>query len=181
MKLIKTDFEGLVVLEPGVFEDKRGYFFESYNAAALKNKGIEYTFVQDNESKSSYGVIRGLHMQSAPYSQTKLIRVIEGEIYDVVVDVRKGSATYGQWFGIALSQKNKKQLLIPKGFCHGFSVLSDTATVFYKCDTFYHPESEVGIYHADPDLGIDWKIPDIKRIISEKDSKLPLFKEFISA
>ncbi|MFC2090468.1 dTDP-4-dehydrorhamnose 3,5-epimerase [Bacteroidota bacterium] len=178
MRVIQTDFDGLVVLEPKVFEDQRGYFFESYNESVLKNAGIDYNFVQDNESKSSYGVIRGLHMQSAPYSQTKLIRVLEGTIFDVIADLRNGSPSYGKWFGIELSDQNKKQLLIPKGFCHGFSVLSETATVFYKCDEFYTPSSEVGIHHNDPDLNIDWKIMPEDRIISEKDSKLPFLKDF---
>ena len=178
MTVITTDFDGLLVLEPKVFEDERGYFFESYNKAVLEKEGIGHSFVQDNESRSSYGVIRGLHMQIAPHSQTKLIRVLEGRIFDVVVDLREGSSTYGKWFGIELSDSNKKQLLIPKGFCHGFSVLSENATVFYKCDAYYHPEAEAGIHHNDPDLNIDWKIPDTHRLVSEKDSKLPFLKDF---
>ncbi len=178
MIVINTDFEGLLVIEPKVFEDARGYFFESYNKAVLEKEGLSFTFVQDNESRSAYGVIRGLHMQKAPHAQTKLIRVLEGTVFDVVVDVREGSSTYGKWFGIELSESNKKQLLIPKGCCHGFSVLSKHATVFYKCDVNYHPDSETGIHHNDPELNIDWKIKEPDRIVSDKDRNLPLLKNF---
>ena len=169
MPFIKTEFPGLIIFEPTVFKDSRGYFFESYNANDFKKEGFDITFVQDNQSKSSYGVIRGLHYQLAPYSQTKLIRVLSGSILDVVVDIRKGSPTYGRPFSIELSADNNKQLLIPKGFAHGFSVLSETAEVIYKCDAFYHKESEVGIMFNDAELNIDWKIPAASAIISDKD------------
>ncbi len=169
MVFIKTEFPGLIIIEPTVFKDSRGYFFESYNENDLKSEGIDIKFVQDNQSKSSYGVIRGLHYQLAPYSQTKLIRVLSGSILDIVVDIRKGSPTYGRAFSIELSADNNKQLLIPKGFAHGFSVLSETAEVIYKCDAFYHKESEAGILFNDAELNIDWKIPAGSAIISDKD------------
>ena len=169
MVFIKTEFPGLIIIEPTVFKDSRGYFFESYNENDLKSEGIDIKFVQDNQSKSSYGVIRGLHYQLAPYSQTKLIRVLSGSILDIVVDIRKGSPTYGRAFSIELSADNNKQLLIPKGFAHGFSVLSETAEVIYKCDAFYHKESEAGILYNDAELNIDWKIPAGSAIISDKD------------
>lgn len=177
MHVIETSISGLYVIEPRVFEDSRGYFFESFNQQNLEEAGIDYQFVQDNQSKSGFGVLRGLHYQLAPKAQTKLVRVLEGNIYDVAVDVRKGSPTYGQWYGMELSAENKKQLLIPKGFAHGFSVLSETATVFYKCDEFYAPEYDAGIIYNDPELNIDWKIPVEKVLLSEKDGKLPLFKD----
>ena len=173
MPFIKTDFPGLFIFEPVVFEDSRGYFFESYNEKKFEAEGIDIKFVQDNQSKSSYGVIRGLHYQLAPHAQTKLIRVLSGNIQDVVVDIRKGSPAYGKVFSLELSAENKKQILVPRGFAHGFSVLSETAEVLYKCDTFYHKESEVGIFYNDTDLNIDWKIPADKAIISEKDLKNP--------
>ncbi len=169
MVFIKTEFPGLIIIEPTVFKDSRGYFFESYNENDLKSEGIDIKFVQDNQSKSSYGVIRGLHYQLAPYSQTKLLRVLSGSILDIVVDIRKGSPTYGRAFSIELSADNNKQLLIPKGFAHGFSVLSETAEVIYKCDAFYHKESEAGILFNDAELNIDWKIPAGSAIISDKD------------
>ncbi len=177
MNIIETPIKDLLIIEPQVFEDHRGYFFESFSQLKLKQKNINLSFVQDNESKSNYGIIRGLHYQMEPKAQTKLVRVIHGTIYDVAVDIRKGSPSYGKWFGIELSHENKKQLLIPKGFAHGFSVLSDTATVFYKCDEFYAPEYDAGIIYNDPHLGIDWKIPEDKLVLSEKDSKLPIFEE----
>lgn len=180
MKIIKTDIPGLLIIEPVLFEDKRGYFYESYNNEKFQQDGIHHVFVQDNESKSTYGVIRGLHMQAAPYSQAKLIRVLKGSIYDVAVDVRKNSPTFGQWFGVELTEKNHLQLLVPRGLCHGFSVLSETATVFYKCDELYHPESETGIRYNDPELNIDWKIPEDSRQLSLKDKKLPLLKNFVN-
>ena len=169
MAFIKTEFAGLIIIEPTVFTDSRGYFFESYNENNFKAEGIDTRFVQDNQSKSSYGVIRGLHYQLAPYSQTKLIRVLSGSILDIVVDIRKGSPTYGNTFSIELSAENNKQLFIPKGFAHGFSVLSETAEVIYKCDEFYHKESEAGIVFNDASLNIDWKIPAGDAIISDKD------------
>lgn len=175
MVITKTDFPGLCIVEPQIFKDSRGYFFESYNHADFKANSIEITFVQDNQSKSSYGVIRGLHYQLAPYAQTKLIRVLSGNILDVVVDIRKGSPLFGKVFSIELSADNNKQLLVPKGFAHGFSVLSPTAEVLYKCDTLYNKESESGIAFDDPALNINWQIPIHKRIISHKDLNNPYF------
>jgi dTDP-4-dehydrorhamnose 3,5-epimerase len=169
MPFIKTEFPGLIIVEPTVFKDSRGYFFESYNENEFKKEGIDIKFVQDNQSKSSYGVIRGLHYQLAPYAQTKLIRVLSGTILDVVVDIRKGSPTYAEVFSLELSADNNKQLLIPKGFAHGFSVLSETAEVLYKCDEFYHKGSEAGILFNDAALNIDWQIPADNAIISDKD------------
>jgi dTDP-4-dehydrorhamnose 3,5-epimerase len=177
MNVIETSIQGLFVIEPKVFEDKRGYFFESFNQLKLEKAGINYKFVQVNQSKSSFGVLRGLHYQLEPKSQTKLVRVLEGEIYDIAVDVRKGSPTFGQWYGLELSAENKKQLLIPKGFAHGFSVLSETAIVSYKCDEYYAPEYDAGIIYNDPELNIDWKISSEKLLLSEKDGKLPLFRD----
>jgi dTDP-4-dehydrorhamnose 3,5-epimerase len=169
MPFIKTDFPGLLIFEPKVFEDNRGYFFESYNANTFLSEGVAINFIQDNQAKSSYGVLRGLHYQLAPHAQTKLVRALSGSILDVVVDIRKGSPTYGKVFTIELSAANKKQLLVPKGFAHGYSVLSPTAEVFYKCDAFYNKESEGGIMYNDPALNIDWQIPADKAIVSEKD------------
>ena len=173
MKVIKTDFPDLFIIEPKVFEDNRGYFFESFNSKAYQESGINITFVQDNESKSSYGVIRGLHYQLSPYAQTKLIRVVSGKILDVVVDIRQNSPKFGKYFSIELSFENKIQLLVPKGFAHGFAVLSDAATVFYKCDNYYKQEAERGICYNDPKLGIDWKIDIEKAIVSSKDKVHP--------
>ncbi len=159
MKVIDTKISDLFILEPKVFKDDRGYFFESYNKKTLENLiGKEYDFVQDNESKSSYGVIRGLHYQLAPFSQAKLVRVLQGKVYDVAVDLRKNSPTYLDWVGVELTAENKKQFLIPKGFAHGFSVLSETVIFQYKCDEYYHPEAEAGIIYNDLSLNIDWKI-----------------------
>ncbi len=177
MPFIKTDLPDLLVFEPTVFEDSRGYFYESYNAQAFAKEGISTAFVQDNQSKSSYGVIRGLHYQLPPHAQTKLVRVLSGTILDVVVDIRRGSPAYGNVFSIELSATNKKQLYIPKGFAHGFSVLSETAEVLYKCDAFYNKESEGGIRYNDPALQIDWKIPAGKAIISDKDRLNPALAE----
>lgn len=177
MRIEKTKIEGLIVIEPKVFKDQRGYFFESYNEQNFHNAGIIQKFVQDNQSRSSYGVIRGLHMQVEPNAQAKLVRVLEGSIFDVAVDIRPGSATFGQWFGMELSADNHLQMLVPRGCCHGFSVLSEKATVFYKCDDLYHPEKEAGIRYDDPDLGIDWKIPAMDIVVSEKDRLLPLLKD----
>ena len=173
MPFIPTDFPGLLIFEPKVFEDSRGYFCETYNENIFKEQGIDIRWVQDNQSSSAYGVIRGLHFQSPPFAQAKLIRVIRGKILDVVVDIRKGSPGYGKAHCKVLSAKNKRQLFIPKGFAHGFAVLSDKAEVFYKCDDFYHKESEAGINYNDPTLAIDWRIPLEKAIISEKDVSLP--------
>lgn len=177
MPFAQTDIKGLLVFEPRVFEDSRGYFFEAYNEKIFSEGGIDIRFVQDNQSKSSYGVIRGLHYQQNPYAQAKLVRVLEGKILDVAVDIRKGSSTYGKHFSIELSAENKKQLFLPPGFAHGFSVLSETAIVMYKCNEFYNKESEGGIRFNDADLNIDWQIPAGKEIISEKDVQLPAFKE----
>ena len=176
MNVVKTDIPDLVIIEPKVFEDDHGYFFESYHEGKLIQQGIKTTFIQDNQSKSSYGVIRGLHYQLDPHAQTKLVRVLEGVIYDVVVDVRKGSPTFGKWFGIELSGLNKKQLYVPQGFAHGFSVLSETAVVFYKCDNLYNPSCEGGVLYNDPDLDIDWRVDPDKAVLSPKDLALPLLK-----
>lgn len=180
MTFTETGFPGLIIIEPTVFADSRGYFFESYNENNFIKEGFDIKFVQDNQSKSSYGVIRGLHYQLAPYAQTKLIRVLSGVILDVVVDIRKGSPTYGKSFSLELSAQNNKQLFIPKGFAHGFSVLSDTAEVMYKCDAFYDKASETGIAYNDKELSIDWKIPAQQAIISAKDKTNPLFKDCIN-
>ncbi len=176
MPILKTDFPGLLIYEPKVFEDNRGYFFESYNEKVFIENGIDMRFVQDNQAKSSYGIVRGLHYQLDPFAQTKLVRVLTGSIIDVAVDLRKNSSSYGQVFTIELSAENKKQLLIPKGFAHGYSVISETAEVFYKCDSFYNKESEGGILWNDPALNIDWQIPPGKAVISEKDADQPLFE-----
>jgi len=177
MTIHETRISGLLVIEPKVFEDNRGYFFESYNQKRFQQHNLNYSFVQDNESLSSYGTIRGLHYQIAPYAQAKLVRVITGKIYDVAVDIRKNSPTFGEWQGIELSSENKNQLLIPKGFAHGFSVLSETAVVMYKCDSFYAPDAERGINFKDHDLDIDWKIPEEDAIVSAKDRVLPDLKD----
>jgi dTDP-4-dehydrorhamnose 3,5-epimerase len=177
MKITSTNIEGLIIIEPEVFRDTRGYFLESYHKTRLEALGISREFIQDNQSRSTRGVIRGLHYQRAPYSQAKLIRVTEGTIYDVAVDIRTGSPTFGSWFGLEISADNYLQLLIPEGFAHGFSVISDHATVFYKCDAYYHPESESGIRYNDPDLAIDWKIDPGNAVVSQKDLALPLFKD----
>ncbi|MGZ5245530.1 MAG: dTDP-4-dehydrorhamnose 3,5-epimerase [Flavitalea sp.] len=175
MPFIETGIQGLFVFEPKVFPDSRGYFFESYNRNIFTEQGIEIDFVQDNQSSSTYGVIRGLHFQLPPFSQSKLVRVLSGRILDVAVDIRKGSPTFGKHFTIELSSENKKQLFLPHGFAHGFSVLSETAEVLYKCDAFYNKQSESGIMFNDPELKIDWKIPAEHQVISEKDMHNPSF------
>ena len=177
MTIHKTDIEGLLIIESRIFRDERGYFFESYNQQGYEQNQLKIQFVQDNQSKSMQGVVRGLHYQLNPFAQTKLVRVLQGVIFDVAVDIRKGSPTFGKWIGVELSDENMKQFYIPKGFAHGFSVLSETATVLYKCDEFYAPEYDAGVLYNDPFLNIDWKIPSEKVILSEKDSKLPIFKE----
>ncbi len=177
MPFITTDIPDLLVFEPKVFADSRGYFFESYNENIFLAQGLNIRFVQDNQSSSSYGVIRGLHYQLNPHAQTKLVRVLAGRIMDVAVDVRNGSPTYGKHFAIELSSDNKKQLLVPKGFAHGFAVLSERAEVMYKCDGFYSKESEGGFRFDDPDFNIDWQIPHDKAIISDKDQVLPNLKD----
>ena len=173
MPIIATEFPALFIYEPAVFEDSRGFFFESYNEKEFIAAGIDIKFVQDNQARSSYGVIRGLHYQLNPHAQTKLVRVLSGNILDVVVDIRKGSPTFGRSFSLELSADNKKQLLIPKGFAHGYSVLSETAEVFYKCDAFYNKSSEGGILYDDAEMGIDWMIPPDKAMVSEKDKAWP--------
>lgn len=173
MPFIKTDIPDLLVFEPKIFEDSRGYFFESYNEQTFLAEGITLKFVQDNQAKSSFGVLRGLHYQQNPHAQTKLVRVLSGKILDVAVDIRKGSPTYGKVFSIELSAENKKQLLVPQGFAHGYSVLSQTAEVMYKCDCFYNKQAEGGILYNDPILNIDWQIPLGKAVVSEKDTLYP--------
>jgi dTDP-4-dehydrorhamnose 3,5-epimerase len=177
MKIIETGFRDLKVIKPVIYSDSRGYFFESYNQLVLSKEGITFNPVQDNESRSVKGVIRGLHYQLNPFAQTKLIRVIYGRILDVALDLRKGSDTFGKWFSAELDSENKEQLLIPGGFAHGFSVLSDTAVIQYKCDNVYSPQNERGISVNDPELGIDWKTGNSEKIISEKDLRHPLFRD----
>jgi len=177
MKVIKTNLPGLVVIEPRVFEDDRGYFFESYNKERYIDAGITETFIQDNESKSVRGVVRGLHYQLGDYSQAKLVRVVQGKVYDIAVDLRKGSPTFGEWFGIELSENNKKQLFVPRGFAHGFSVLSETAIFTYKCDNVYNQKAERSINPFDIKLGIDWKLDDSEQIVSNKDKQSPTFDD----
>ena len=180
MNVTTTPIKGLLVLEPQILKDDRGYFFESYNAGTLSSKAdFINTFVQDNQARSVKNVLRGLHYQNEPHAQTKLIRALEAVIWDVAVDIRPGSPTYGQWFGIELSAENKKQLLIPRGFAHGYSVLSDTAEVFYKCDNLYSKASEGSIYYADPTLNIDWKINLEDAIISDKDKVNPIMQDAV--
>ncbi len=177
MTVKTTPLEGLLIVEPRVFKDKRGYFFESYNKKLYEQNGINDDFVQDNQSFSTYGVIRGLHYQLNPFAQSKLVRVLQGRIFDVAVDLRKDSPTFGKWFGVELSSDNFLQLYIPRGFAHGFSVLSETAVVFYKCDNYYAPDYEEGIIYNDPALAIDWKLPADKIIVSEKDMRNKPFGE----
>lgn len=175
MTFTKTEIDGVYIIEPKVFGDNRGYFMETYNENEFKSNGLDYTFVQDNQSKSKNGVLRGLHFQKT-HPQAKLVRVLEGEVLDVAVDLRKGSKTYGKWVGVVLSEENKKMFMIPRGFAHGFVVLSDTATFAYKCDEFYHPEDEGGIAWNDPDVAIDWQYEG-ELLLSEKDKKHPTLKE----
>lgn len=177
MEIEKTPISELLVITPRVFKDERGYFLETFNAGNLRDTEITTSFVQDNESKSTRGVIRGLHYQLNPYAQAKLVRVIEGAVFDVAVDLRKESPTFGKWFGVELSGDNKKQFYIPRGFAHGFSVLSETAIFAYKCDGFYHREAERGIRYNDPELNIDWHIDESEALVSEKDLVNPLFRE----
>lgn len=177
MKMTRTDIEGLVVIEPRVFGDSRGYFFESFSQREFEKEVGQVRFVQDNESKSSYGVVRGLHFQKPPHTQSKLVRVVKGRVLDVAVDLRRDSKTYGKYFSVELTEDNHLQLFIPKGFAHGFAVLSEEAVFQYKCDEFYAPESEGAIAWNDPDIGVDWQIPEDKVILSEKDKKHPSFKD----
>ena len=177
MNIIKTKIPGLLIIEPKLFVDERGYFFESFNQKDFTSAVGNITFVQDNESKSSYGVLRGLHFQLPPYAQSKLVRVIEGRVLDIAVDIRKNSPTYGQYVSVELTGESHRQLFIPKGFAHGFVVLSQQAVFQYKCDEFYHPEAEGAIAWNDPDLAIDWQIPVEDMILSERDKHHPLFKD----
>lgn len=177
MNILETGFKGLFIIEPSIFNDERGYFFESYNQQKYQELGMTTQFVQDNESKSTYGVVRGLHFQIEPYAQTKLVRVVSGKILDVALDLRVDSQTYGSYYAIELSDVNKRQFYIPKGFAHGFSVLSETAIVNYKCDNYYHKDSERGINLFDKELSIDWKIDKETAIVSEKDKLLPDFSD----
>ncbi len=177
MNVKKTTFPGLLIVEPDVFGDQRGYFFESWQHERYKKAGIKATFIQDNESKSVRGVVRGLHYQLEPRAQAKLVRVVEGRVFDVAVDLREGSPTYGKWFGMELDSESKNQLFIPRGFAHGFSVLSETAVFSYKIDNDYHRDAERVININDPEFGIDWKLGKEKQIISEKDLNAPFFKD----
>lgn len=180
MEVIKTDIDGVFIVEPRVFNDARGYFFESYSERDFNAQVREIHFVQDNESKSSYGVMRGLHFQRPPFTQSKLVRCVKGAVLDVAVDIRKGSPTYGQHVAVELTEDNHRQFFVPRGFAHGFSVLSEEAVFQYKCDNFYHPEADGGISILDTSLGIDWRIPTDKAILSEKDTKHPLLADFDS-
>ena len=180
MNVIKTEIEGVVIIEPRIFEDMRGYFFESFSQREFDEKVGPVRFVQDNESKSSYGVMRGLHFQRPPFTQSKLVRCVKGAVLDVAVDIRKGSPTYGKHVAVELTEDNHRQFFIPKGFAHGFAVLSETAVFRYKCDEFYHPEADGGISILDNSLGIDWRIPMEKALLSEKDTKHALLKDFES-
>lgn len=180
MNVIETDINGVVIIEPKIFEDSRGYFFESFSQKEFDANVRLTTFVQDNESKSSYGVMRGLHFQKPPYTQAKLVRCVKGTVLDVAVDIRKGSPTYGKHVAVELTEDNHRQLFIPRGFAHGFAVLSNTAIFQYKCDWFYKPEADGGINILDESLGIDWKIPIDKAILSDKDTKHPMLKDFDS-
>lgn len=180
MEVIKTDIEGVVIIEPRIFEDARGYFFESFSQREFEEKVGKVVFVQDNESKSSYGVMRGLHFQRPPFTQSKLVRCVKGAVLDVAVDLRKGSPTYGKHVAVELTEDNHRQFFIPQGFAHGFAVLSDEAVFQYKCDNFYAPQADGGISILDESLGIDWKIPTDKAILSEKDTKHPMLKDFDS-
>ncbi len=180
MKIISTKIEGVVIIEPRLFQDDRGYFFESYSEKDFNREVREIHFVQDNESKSSYGVMRGLHFQRPPFTQSKLVRCVKGAVLDVAVDIRKGSPTYGQHVAVELTEDNHRQFFIPRGFAHGFAVLSPEAVFQYKCDNFYHPEADGGISILDSSLGIDWRIPTDHAILSEKDTRHPLLKDFDS-
>lgn len=181
MEVIKTEIDGALIVEPKVFGDSRGYFFESFNANEFKAKtGLDITFVQDNESMSGYGVMRGLHFQRPPFAQSKLVRCVRGKVLDVAVDIRKGSPTYGKHVAVELTEDNHRQFFIPKGFAHGFAVLSETAVFQYKCDNFYAPQADGGISILDSSLGIDWGIPFDKAVLSDKDTKHPLLKDFDS-
>ena len=178
MEVIKTDIEGPVIIEPRIFKDARGYFFESFSKREFDEKVAKVDFVQDNESCSTYGVMRGLHFQKPPFAQAKLVRCVKGAVLDVAVDIRKGSPTYGQHVAVELTEDNHRQFFIPKGFAHGFAVLSDVAIFQYKCDNYYHPEADGGISILDESLGIDWRIDHVKALLSEKDTHHPRLADF---
>ena len=180
MEIIKTGIEGLLILEPRIFKDTRGYFFESFSQREFEEKVGPVHFVQDNESMSTYGVMRGLHFQRPPFTQSKLVRCVSGRVLDVAVDIRQGSPTYGQHVAVELTAENHRQFFIPKGFAHGFAVLSETAVFQYKCDEFYHPEADAGISILDESLGIDWRIPMDKAILSDKDTRHGMLADFQS-
>jgi len=180
MEVIKTNIDGVVIIEPNVFKDARGYFFEGYSKREFDEKVCPINFVQDNESCSTKGVMRGLHFQRPPFTQSKLVRCVKGAVLDVAVDIRKGSPTYGQHVTVELTEENHRQFFVPKGFAHGFAVLSDIAVFQYKCDEFYHPEADGGISILDGSLGIDWRINPSEAILSDKDTKHPLLKDFDS-
>lgn len=180
MEVIKTDIEGVLIIKPRIFTDPRGYFFESYNKKEFDEKVGNVEFVQDNESRSTYGVMRGLHFQKPPYAQAKLVRCVRGRVLDVAVDIRKGSSTYGKHVAVELTEDNHLQFFIPRGFAHGFAVLSDEAVFQYKCDNYYAPHADGGIAITDPSLGIDWHIDPTRAILSEKDTKHPLLADFDS-
>ena len=180
MNFIKTSIPGVIIIEPKIFRDERGYFFESYNRAEFVLNGINQNFVQDNQSMSSYGVVRGLHCQLGEFAQAKLVRVLHGTVLDVAVDFRKKSPTFGKYISVELSAENNRQLFIPRGFLHGFSVLSPTAIFAYKCDNLYHKEAEFGIRYDDPDINVDWRIPANKIITSEKDRKAKRLKDVVN-
>lgn len=177
MNIIATELNDLFIIEPKVFSDSRGYFFESYSQKIFEQAGLKYNFVQDNESRSLYGTLRGLHFQKGDFAQAKLVRAVQGEILDVAVDLRKNSKTYGQHFSVVLSAENKRMMMIPRGFAHGFVVLSESAIFSYKCDNFYAPGSEGGLHYADPDLGINWRVPADKILLSEKDRVNPRLRD----
>lgn len=177
MKITKTALDGVVIIEPQVFEDARGYFFESWNKAKMEEAGLNYDFIQDNQSKSCYGTIRGIHFQKGEFSQAKLVRVLQGTVLDVAVDLRKDSKTFGQHVAVELSAENNRQLMIPRGFGHGFSVLTPMAVFAYKCDNVYNKASEAGIRFDDPALGIDWKVKPEEAVLSDKDKILPFLKD----
>ena len=179
MEVIKTAIEGVVIIEPRIFKDARGYFFESFSQKEFNEKVMPINFVQDNESMSSYGVMRGLHYQKMPYTQSKLVRCVKGAVLDVAVDIRKGSPTFGQHVAVELTEDNHRQLFVPRGFAHGFAVLSETAIFQYKCDNFYAPQADAGIQLMDEELGIDWRIPTAEALLSEKDLKHPCLRDAV--
>lgn len=180
MNILQTDIEGVVIIEPRLFRDSRGYFFESFSRRDFCEKVRPVDFVQDNESCSTYGVLRGLHFQRPPHAQSKLVRCVRGAVLDVAVDIRRGSPTYGQHVAVELTEENHRQLFIPRGFAHGFAVLSEEAVFQYKCDNYYAPEADGGISIRDASLGIDWRIPADRAVLSEKDVRHPLLRDFVT-